>query len=860
MDQQTIFKMKTEKPTDTKMSEKLTGLTSAQVAEKLLLEGFNSLPSSKPKNIFTLALGVIKEPMFILLVGCGSLYLILGQLQEGLMLLGFVFVIMGIEFFQEKKTEKALDALKDMASPRAMVIRDGVETRIAGVEVVTDDLIVLQEGDRVPADATVIQSVNLLADESLLTGESVSVRKSDWDEKLEITQPGGDDLPFVYSGSMIVQGNGIARVTSIGINTEIGKIGTALQGVKEDPTRLKKEMGSLVKKLSIIAAILCILVVVGYTLTRGNLINGFLAGITLAMAVLPEEFPVILTVFMALGAWRMSKKKVLTRNPSAIETLGSATVLCTDKTGTLTQNKMTVTKLYNGTDFHTIEKGKELNSEFHEIMEFGILSSQTNPFDPMEKAITGMGEMYLKGTEHIHKSWDMIKEYPLSKELLAMSRVFSEKSTKQKIIATKGAPEAIFELCHLDSDEKKRLSKAVEELAASGLRVLGVAKASIKAANLPEIQHDFKFDFIGLIGLSDPIRTNVKQAVTECYKAGIRVIMITGDYPVTAQHIALEIGLENPDKCMTGSELEAISEAELCRQINGINVFARVVPEQKLKIVEALKRNGEIVAMTGDGVNDAPALKSANIGIAMGRKGTDVAREASSLVLMDDNFSSIVGAIRMGRRIFDNLQKSFGYIFAIHVPIAGLSLLPILVNNLPIILWPVHIVFLELIIDPACSIIFEAEKEESNVMNRPPKKIDEPFFGGRKILFSCLQGVGILAVTAAIYFICLNQGFDMNAVRAMAFTTLIISNIAVILTNRSWTDNIFKIITTPNKAVLWVVGGAVFFLTLILNIPFFLDLFQFQKLSMMNILICIGAGLTTIIWFEIYKLFKLKNK
>jgi len=848
-----------EKSSTINIPDKLTGLTESQVAEKLRTEGYNSLPSSKPKNIFTLALGVIKEPMFILLVACGSLYLVLGQLQEGLMLLGFVFVIMGIEFFQEKKTEKALDALKDMASPRALVIRNGKEIRIAGVEVVTDDLIVLQEGDRVPADATVIQSVNMLVDESLLTGESVSVRKRDWDGQLEITQPGGDDLPFVYSGSMIVQGNGIARVTNIGVNTEIGKIGKALEGVKDEPTRLKKEMGSLVKKLTIIAALLCLLVITGYTLTRGDLINGFLAGITLAMAVLPEEFPVILTVFMALGAWRISKKKVLTRNPSAIETLGSATVLCTDKTGTLTQNKMTVSQLYNGKDFYIVEKGKELNDEFHEIMEFGILSSQTNPFDPMEQAITGMGKMYLKGTEHIHKSWEMIKEYSLSKELLAMSRVFSEKSTQQKIIATKGSPEAIFELCHLNADEKKRLLLAVEKLAAGGLRVLGVAKAGIKANNLPDIQHDFKFEFIGLIGLSDPIRKDVKQAVTECYKAGIRVVMITGDYPITAQHIASEIGLENPDICMTGLELEAISEVELCRKIHGINVFARVVPEQKLKIVEALKRNGEIVAMTGDGVNDAPALKAANIGIAMGRKGTDVAREASSLVLMDDNFSSIVGAIRMGRRIFDNLQKSFGYIFAIHVPIAGLSLLPILVSNLPIILWPVHIVFLELIIDPACSIIFEAEKEEANVMNRPPRKFDEPFFGGGKILFSCLQGVGILAVTVAVYFVSLYLAYDIKEVRAMAFTTLIVSNIAVILTNRSWTDNIFKIIATPNKAVLWVVGGAVFFLTLILNIPFFLDLFQFDKLSLINIVICIVAGLTTIIWFEIYKLVKLRK-
>lgn len=841
------------------ISEKHKGLTASQAKEKLLNEGLNSLPSSKSKNFFSIAFGVVKEPMFILLVSCGTLYLFLGDIQEGLMLLGFVFIIMGIEFFQEKKTEKALDALKDMSSPRALVIRDGVETRIAGCEVVTEDIIVLQEGDRIPADATVLHSVNLLADESLLTGEPVPVRKNDWDGIEKNTQPGGDDLPFVYSGSMIVQGNGIARVTSIGINTEIGKIGKALESVKEEPTRLKKEMSLLVKRLTIIAVILCILVIVGYTLTRGILVDGILAGITLAMAILPEEFPVILTVFMALGAWRISKKKVLTRNPSAIETLGSATVLCTDKTGTLTQNKMTVTRLYNGKDFLTVAKDNEFNSEFHEIIEFGILSSQTNPFDPMEKAITGIGELYLKGTEHIHKNWEMIREYALSKELLAMSRVFSFKGTQEKIIATKGAPEAIFDLCHLDADSKKRFSEAVEELAAEGLRVIGVAKAKVNENGLPEIQHDFKFDFIGLIGLSDPIRENVKQSIVECYNAGIRVIMITGDYPVTAKHIAVEIGLENPEMCITGKELQEMTEDELSEKIKQINVFARVVPEQKLKIVNALKKNNEIVAMTGDGVNDAPALKSANIGIAMGEKGTDVAREASSLVLMDDDFSSIVGAIKMGRRIFDNLQKAFGYTFAIHVPIAGLSLIPILLGNLPLILWPVHIVFLELIIDPACSIIFEAEKEEINIMNRPPKKIDEPFFGGKKILFSCMQGVGILIITFAVYILAQRFGYEVNEARAMAFTTLIISNLAVILTNRSWTDNIFKIIATRNKAVLWVTGGAIIFLTIILNVPFFLDLFQFQKPQLINVIVCSSAGLMSIIWFEIYKLIKLRR-
>jgi len=837
-------------------TENFKGITKQEAAEKLLKEGYNELPSSKPKNVFQIAFGVVKEPMFILLVACGSLYLLLGDIQEGLMLLSFVFVVMGIEFYQEKKTEKALDALKDLASPRALVIRDGETIRIAGREVVTGDIVILQEGDRVPADAIVLNCINLSADESLLTGEPVPVRKREWIEGDATFTPGGDDLPVVYSGSMIIQGNGIVEVTAIALNTEIGKIGKALESVKEEPTKLKSEMGTLVKRLAIIGVILCVLVVSIYTLTRGDLLQGFLAGITLAMAMLPEEFPVVLTIFLALGAWRMSKKNVLTRKPAAVETLGSATVLCTDKTGTLTQNKMTVTRLFNGSDFSNVLSGKTFTDPFHEIIEYGILSSQANPFDPMEKAIINIGDQYLQNSEHIHTDWVMEKEYSLSKDLLAMSRVFLNTGTKEQVIATKGAPEAIFDLCHLKKDEIAKYDKAVTEMASTGLRVLGVARAKINPGELPSIQHDFDFEFLGLIGLSDPIRENVPAAVAECYKAGIRVIMITGDYPVTATNIGKDIGIQNPELFIAGPELQDMSEDELCERIKTVNIFARVVPEQKLKIVNALKRNKEVVAMTGDGVNDAPALKAANIGIAMGEKGTDVAREASSLVLMDDNFASIVGAVKMGRRIFDNLQKALAYIFAIHVPIAGLSLIPVFFADMPLILLPVHIVFLELIIDPACSIIFEAEKEEKNVMSRPPKDINEPFFGAKKIALSCSQGVGILAICLLVYFVGLKMEYSKEALRTLTFVTLIVSNIAVILSNRSWTSNIFKILVSPNSAVKWVVGGAVFFLILILNVQFFLDMFKFERIGYLELLVCTVAGFSSILWFEIYKQLK----
>ena len=495
-------------------SEKITGLSSEDVKNKLKSEGYNELPSSKPRNFVTIALGVVKEPMFLLLVACGTLYMFLGDIQEGIMLLSFVFVIMGIEFYQEKKTEKALDALRDLASPRALVIRDGVEIRIAGREVVTGDILILKEGDRVPADATVLSSVSLLADESLLTGEAVPVRKQDWDGKNPIVQPGGDDLPFVYSGSMIVQGSGLAIVSATGINTEIGKIGKAIGEVKEEPTRLKKEMGILVKRLAITGFGLCLLVIVLYTLTRGDLLKGFLAGITLAMAMLPEEFPVVLAIFLALGSWRMSKKKVLTRKPSAIETLGSATVLCTDKTGTLTLNKMTVQQLYCNNGYFQTETEQELPEAFHRVVEFGILASQANPFDPMEKAITRLGVQYLQGTEHVHHDWEMVREYPLSKELLAMSRVFSEHTTGEQIIAAKGAPEVICDLCHLTPDIRKKYAEVIEEMAGKALRVLGVAMATLGSEILPESQHDFNFEFLGFIGLSDPIRPEVKNAVS----------------------------------------------------------------------------------------------------------------------------------------------------------------------------------------------------------------------------------------------------------------------------------------------------------------------------------------------------------
>ncbi|MGB8648359.1 MAG: cation-translocating P-type ATPase [Anaerolineae bacterium] len=831
--------------------KRIRGLSELQARERLQADGYNELPSARKRSVLAIAWEVVREPMFLLLVACGTIYLLLGDVQEALLLLSFVFVVMGITFYQERKTERALEALRDLSSPRALVIRDGVEQRIPGREVVHGDMLVVKEGDRVAADGVLLSAVNLSADESLLTGESVPVRKVAEEQMAEMGKPGGDDLPFVYSSTLIVQGHGIAQVQATGLHSEIGKIGKALQGVTVEDTLLQRETGRLVRNLAIVGAGLCVLVIVAYGLTRGDWLHGFLVGLSLAMATLPEEMPVVLTIFLALGAWRISQKRVLTRRVPAIETLGSATVLCVDKTGTLTLNRMAVRKLTAAGQTWDVAQanGNGMPEGFHELLEFSVLASQQDPFDPMEKAIHELGDKQLAETEHLHQDWQLVHEYPLSRRLLALAHAWRAPDREDYCIAAKGAPEAIAELCHLSQAARQALSTQVDVLAGEGLRVLGVARARCVTPTLPGDQHDFEFELLGLIGLADPIRPTVPNAIRECYNAGIRVVMITGDYPGTAQNIALQIGLRPHDKFITGPELDAMDDVELRRRIAHVNIFARVVPEQKLRIVNALKDDGEIVAMTGDGVNDAPALKAAHIGIAMGGRGTDVARESAALVLLDDDFTSIEQAVRLGRRIFDNIKKAIAYIFAIHVPIAGMTLIPV-VLKLPLVLLPVHIVFLELIIDPACSTIFEAEPEEANVMNRPPRNPNEPLLGIRTLAFSLLQGASVLLIVLAVFMIALWRGLDENEARALSFTTLVVANLGLILTNRSWTRTIVATLRTPNRALWFVLTGATVFLAAVLYVPALRDLFQFSALDWIDVLICITAGTLSIAWFE----------
>lgn len=819
------------------------GLSTTEAKKRLEVSGFNELPVSRPKTIWRIALDVIREPMFLLLISCGVLYMLIGDYREGIIMLATIFIIIFITFYQHRKTERALEALKKLSSPRVLVIRDGVEARIPGREVVPGDVMILHEGDRVAADATLQEVMNLTIDESMLTGESVPVNKS----LGNVQQENG---ALVFSGTLVVKGRGLATVDTTGVLTQFGKIGASLEKINPEETRLQKEMKVLIRYLFLFGGIICIGIVALFYFTRGNFIQSLLNGLAAAMAVLPEEFPVVLTIFMALGAWRLSKKNVLTRNPSAIETLGAATVLCSDKTGTITMNKMEVAalcskdKMYYRSDFGAMSR------ELSGLVEAAHLASSDHSVDPMENAI----HHFFDGVKPSSSSdYKLIREYPFSHEMLIMSRVLEHQATQEVLVSTKGAPEAIFKLCGLADHELQMHLEYVQMMAEKGYRVIGIASASADVHQLPEDQRNFKFVFQGLLGFEDPIRPEVKQAVKECHDAGIKVIMITGDYPATARNIALQTGLPEKGHLITGEELMHMSDQELNKKIRSTTIFARVVPEQKLRIVEALKANGEIVAMTGDGVNDAPALKAAHIGIAMGNKGTDVAREASSLVLLDDNFASIVAAIRSGRRIFDNLQKAMSYIFAIHIPIIGLTLMPAFFSTIPLLLMPLHIVFMELIIDPVCSIAFESEREEKGIMKRPPRNPNNRFFGWRRISNSVLQGSLLLFMVIMVYFFSIQEGHTDEEVRAIAFSALIIGNIFLILTNLSKTRSVIAVILEKNIAAATILTGAVILLMMMLTIPYLQELFSFEFPGYMHFATSLGGALGLLLILESIK-------
>jgi Ca2+-transporting ATPase len=816
------------------------GLSRAEAAARLAADGPNELGTNQRRTLLAIVGEVVREPMFLLLLGAGAIYLAMGDPHEALVLLGFVLIIMSITILQERRTENALEALRDLSSPRALALRDGEPTRIPGREVVRGDILLLSEGDRIPADGLVLQAHELAADESMLSGESVAVAKF-------------ADGGAVYAGTLVVRGQGVIQVSAIGHATELGRIGKSLQEIEVEASPLRSEIERLTVRLATIGVGVSLGLALLYWLLRGSALEALLAGITLAMSLLPQEFPVIMIVFFALGARRIAAHRVLTRRLNAIETLGETTVLCVDKTGTLTQNRMAVAALWANGRLLEVEDGLgDLPEPYHELLEYAVLASETEPHDPMELAFHQVAQAFLAQTEHLHPDWQLAREYELSPELLAMSHLWRNGGGLHDVVATKGAPEAIADLCHLSSEAWLPIRLQAERMADDGLRVLGVAKARHEVArDWPEIQHEFEFEFVGLIGLADPLRAEVPGAVAECREAGIRVVMITGDHPRTARAIARAAGLDSR-AVLSGAELAVLDAVELAARVAEVDVFARVSPQQKLAIVEALKARGEVVAMTGDGVNDAPALKSAHIGIAMGKRGTDVAREAAALVLLEDDFTAIVSAIRMGRRIFANLRQAMIYTLAVHVPIIGLSVLPLLFG-LPLILAPIHIAFLELVIDPACSVVFEAERAAQNLMRQPPRSVSEHLVSGRQLALGLVHGALVTLVAVALYVWLLNGAVEAEVARALAFIVLVTGNAVLIFSARTPDSGWRKLFGKLTSVTAWVLGGTLLGLLTITSVPLISGAFAFHTPTLQQGMLAFVLGLAMLGPFELAK-------
>lgn len=837
----------------------LRGLSKAEAVRRLSETGYNELPAAERRGIWRILLGILREPMFLLLCGGAALYFFLGDLNEALILLVAVCVAIAITLVQEFRTEKAIEALRSLSSPRALVIRDGERFRIPGREVVPGDYVVIAEGDRIPADGILIWGLHVSTDESLLTGESFPVDKHPGEGDEAMSRPGEKEY-CLYSATLVTHGQGILLVHSTGAATETGRIGKSIRGTGEERTHLQLETSRIVRVFFLFALVICLIVFTVTGFVRGEWLAGALAGITLAMGLIPEEFPVIMTIFPAIGSWRLSKQHVLVRRTAVIETLGSVTVLCTDKTGTITENRMTVKMLWNTREFLQIDENKihDLEEPWHELVEYGILASKTDPFDPMEKALGRLGGITLQKTEHLHPDYKLRREYALSKTFLSVSNVWQTAGSGELVVGAKGASETITDLCHIPQEEISLVHAAAGKMAEQGLRVIGVARAVLREGEpMPADQHGFGFQFCGLIGIADPVRSQVPQAIRTAQQAGIRIIMITGDHPVTASVIAAQAGLKD-GRVISGKEMNVMDDAALLEALDDATVFARVQPEQKLRIVQLLRQKGEVVAMTGDGVNDAPALRAAHAGIAMGGRGTDVAREASGIVLLDDDFTSIVSGIRSGRRIFDNIRKAMSYVVSVHIPIAGLTLLPLLLGWKEFILLPVHVAFLELLVDPACSIVFETEKEEPGLMERKPRPAKEPLFRRSVLVQSLANGFIMLVAAAFAWYFSAMAGNSFETSRALAFIMIVTSNLALLAASRSYSFR--TLFSAFNLPFVLISVAAFLVLFAACNIPFLEEAFHFGTVRPLHALVCTLSGFGLIVFFELLKKILLVKK
>lgn len=810
-----------------------------QAQALLITSGENLIPSERsrslPRQIWTIA----SEPMIVLLIAAGIINFLLAEVLDAFMLFFTILIVLTISIYQSHRAERALNALKELSSPQVKVIRDGIEQRIASRFLVVGDLLLLNEGDRICGDAEIVECSSLSIDESTVTGESVPVDKHLGDS--------------VLSGTLVTRGHAKAIVRGTGINSQLGKIGKSIQEISVEKSQLQRDVDQLVRVIGALGLITVIAVVLIYGYTRENWLEGGLAGIAAAMALIPEEFPVILTLFMAIGAWRMSKVKVIARKPSAIEALGSISVLCVDKTGTITENHMTVKELY--VDNKTVVFGaKPVSTKAWELLNTAVLACPQRMFDPMDIAFQDA-----VGTANDEPKGRSLIEFPVQDSRLAFIHAWEQGS--ELLYAAKGAPETITKLCKLDAATSQTLMLEVHKAANRGLRVLAIARCrmqnlGVHISNLDELT----FEFLGLAMLQDPIRDGVRQSVVECKEAGIKTIMITGDHPKTATAIAREINLDSPEEFLTGDELDQMSDLQLAKQIEEITVFARVRPEHKLRIIRAFQSNSEVVAMTGDGVNDAPALRAADIGIAMGFRGTDVAREAAALVITDDNYTSIIRGIRRGRATYSNLQKAMSYVVAIHIPIFGLALLPIFSTSWPLILLPSLVAFHEVIIDPACTIVFEEEAPDPQIMRAKPRGANRKIFTSNELVISIAQGVIVFLAILALFLQLELAGRDEKEIRSIVFGCLMLSNVGLIFTNRSRTLTIVQTLRQrQNPAVKWIVILASIIVTSILEISLLRDIFNLGEIGLSDWFLMVTTSLAGLLWYELYKLWNQKK-
>jgi Ca2+-transporting ATPase len=816
------------------------GLRQADIPELQKKFGKNIYQVESSRNLFHIIWEIVKEPLFLLLViGC-CMYFILGEINEGIMMALAMVLVTAISVFQDARSTKALKALKEFTEPKVVVIRDGTEKIIDTASLVPGDIIILEEGNKIPADAQVLQANDLTVNESVITGESLPVEKTTMHQQNQL-----------YQGSVINTGKCTARVTATGNHTVLGKLGTSVASYSYPKTLLQEQIGKFVKLLAFLGLTAFVIIcIVTYTHT-GSFAQSLLAGLTLALAAIPEEIPVAFSSFMALGALYMSKRGIISRQPQTIENLGATTIICLDKTGTITENRMQVKEIYSYASDRLADIEKDGIAADNSVLIFGRLASEPSPFDPMEMAILEAFEQ--KIASPYKPAYKMVHEYPLLGKPPMMTHVYE--SLNKKIVAAKGAMERIVHVCKLDAATVAKITGYASSMASKGYRVIGVASAVFNGPVMPSEQDQFDWQFEGLLSLYDPPRKNVATVFQQFYEAKIGIKLLTGDYPETAMTIARQVNMQGVSSYLTGDAVMQMNKEELATAVSNTNLFARMFPEAKFRVIEALKANGEIVAMTGDGVNDGPALKSANIGIALGKKGTEIARQAADLILTDDNISNIVEAVRQGRKIFSNLKKAVRYIISIHIPIILTASLPLLLGwKYPAVFTPIHIIFLELIMGPTCSVFFEREPVEENIMRIPPRNRKEGLFRRQEFLISIIQGLIISFAVLGLYFLFMQNDRSLAETRTVVFTTLVMCNIFLTFVNRSFRETINTTIFYKNNLAPWVLAISVLFLALIHLNSFASELFGLSALSYNDFALCTGVAFISIFWFEAYKL------